>query len=139
MIRQRGAVAVETALAMAIFVLLVILVVEFGRLMYTWVAAGEAARLGARVAVVCDTGSPAPRQRMVSLLPALRSARIDVDYTATHAVVTVSELVVRTAIPVQGLLEAGFGSSNVAFYLPSIRASLPTEALSSADNALCNP
>jgi hypothetical protein len=137
--RQRGAVAVETAVAMAIFVLLVIVVVEFGRLMYIWVAAGEAARLGARVAVVCDRNSPAPRAHMLALLPALSDARIDIAYDGTHAVVTVSDLAVRTAIPAQGLFEAGFGAANQSFSLPSIRASLPTEALSSANNPLCNP
>jgi Flp pilus assembly protein TadG len=123
----------------AIFVLLVIVVVEFGRLMYVWVAAGEAARLGARVAIVCDRHSPAPREHMWRLLPALRTADIDIAYTSSHAVVTVSDLAVQTAIPVQGLLEAGFGSNTLSFSLPSIRASLPTEALTSANNPLCNP
>jgi len=50
---QRGAAAVEFALVAIVFFMLLIGIVEMGRVLFTWNAAAEATRYGARVAVVC--------------------------------------------------------------------------------------
>lgn len=51
---QRGATLIEFALGLILFLMLLLGVVDFSRMLYTWAAANEAARAGARYAVVCD-------------------------------------------------------------------------------------
>lgn len=51
---QRGAALIEFALGLLIFLMFLLGVVDFSRMLYTWAAANEATRAGARYAVVCD-------------------------------------------------------------------------------------
>jgi hypothetical protein len=53
---QRGGTAVEFALVLLIFLTFFLAVTDFSRMLYTWNAANEATRAGARYAVVCDNG-----------------------------------------------------------------------------------
>jgi Flp pilus assembly protein TadG len=66
-----GATTVEFALALLIFLTFLLGIVDFSRMLFTWSAAGEATRAGARYAVVCDdTGrKDAVLARMQALLP----------------------------------------------------------------------
>lgn len=72
--RQRGATAVEFALVLLIFLTFLLGILDFSRMLYTWNAANEATRAGARYAVVCDsTGYPgAVLARMQQLMPAIQ-------------------------------------------------------------------
>jgi Flp pilus assembly pilin Flp len=54
MSRQTGATAIEFALVLLIFLTFVLAITDFSRMLYTWNAATEATRAGARFAVVCD-------------------------------------------------------------------------------------
>lgn len=55
-----GATTVEFALVLLVFLMFLLGVTDMARMLYTWNAATEATRLGARYAVVCaDTGSQA--------------------------------------------------------------------------------
>ena len=69
--RQSGATIIEFALVLMLFLTFVLGITDFSRMLYTWNAASEAARAGARYAVVCDdTGNePAVLARMQALLP----------------------------------------------------------------------
>ena len=69
--RQSGAAIVEFSFAMIIFLMFLLGIVDFSRMLFTWNAANEAARAGARYAVVCDdtTQKPAVLARMQSMLP----------------------------------------------------------------------
>jgi Flp pilus assembly protein TadG len=49
---QLGATAVEFALVLIIFLTFVLGITDFSRMLYTWNAANEATRAGARYAVV---------------------------------------------------------------------------------------
>jgi Flp pilus assembly protein TadG len=66
-----GATTVEFALVLLIFLTFLLGIVDFSRMLFTWSAAGEATRAGARYAVVCDdTGrKDAVLARMQALLP----------------------------------------------------------------------
>ena len=87
-IRQRaqtqvGVAAVEFALVSTILFMLLFGVIELGRMLWTWNAAVEATRLGARLAAVCsiDRSANAPiKTRMRTMLPALTNANIVIDY-----------------------------------------------------------
>lgn len=50
---QKGTTAVEFAIVVALFLTVLLGILDFGRILFTWNAVGEATRWGARQAVVC--------------------------------------------------------------------------------------
>jgi Flp pilus assembly pilin Flp len=98
--RQRGAAAVEFALVAIVFFMLLIGIVEAGRVLFTWNAAVEATRYGARVAVVCDPGNKAAvLARMRKIMPALTDLNVVVDYGAQQVSVRTEGLSISPLIP----------------------------------------
>jgi Flp pilus assembly protein TadG len=77
---QRGVAAVEFALISSLLFTLLFGVMEMGRLLWTWNAAVEATRLGARLSVVCDIGDADIKARMITRLPALAANNISITY-----------------------------------------------------------
>jgi Flp pilus assembly protein TadG len=77
--RLRGATTVEFALGLLVFLMLVLGIVDFSRMLFTWSAANEATRAGARYAVVCDdTGQQAlVLARMKALLPQINTVSVN--------------------------------------------------------------
>jgi Flp pilus assembly protein TadG len=142
--RQAGAVAVELALVMPLLCLLLFGIVEMGRLLWTWNAAVEATRLGARLAVVCDVdrsvGAPI-KSRMRAELPLLANTNITIEYmnpvdtvdpTCTNddckaARVRLSGLTYNTIIPFLPL----------SLTLPAFSTTLRKEYMSSTSNQVC--
>lgn len=66
--KQAGAMVVEYALVLLLFLMLLLGIMEFGRFLFTLNAAAEATRWGARLAVVCDMNDPDIKTRMRSIL-----------------------------------------------------------------------
>ena len=78
---QGGATLVEFALVAAFgFLLLLVGALELGRVLFTFNTASEATRLGARLAVVCDSNDPRITTRMSELLPQLNSSTVSLTY-----------------------------------------------------------
>jgi len=87
---QQGLATVEFAIVGALLMLIMLAVIEFGRLVFVWNTATEATRRGVRVAVVCPVNDPAISNITVfnddttsgpsALLPGLSTANIQVDY-----------------------------------------------------------
>jgi len=77
--QQRGAGVVEFALVFLLFLTFVLGLLDFTRLLYTWNAAQEAARAGARYAAVCDDTTRAAdvRALMQRMVPAISSVAVD--------------------------------------------------------------
>jgi Flp pilus assembly protein TadG len=71
---------VEFALVAVVFFMLLLGIMDFGRMLFTWNAAAEATRWGARVAVVCDQNSNQIRALMKRILPELTDANIVITY-----------------------------------------------------------
>ncbi|TDF66195.1 TadE/TadG family type IV pilus assembly protein [Cupriavidus sp. L7L] len=129
--RQRGATAVEFAIAAVLFFSLLLGILEFGRVLYTWNAVAEATRWGARQAVVCGRGSSSVLSKMQEILPTLKSGNVSVDWydasglsascdsaSCTGVSVSVTGL---TASPVSPAAWVGFSSLAVpgfVTYLP---------------------
>lgn len=67
--------AVEFALVLLIFFMFLLGLLDFARMLYTWNAANEATRAGARYAVVCDdqANAGAVLAKMQSLVPQISS------------------------------------------------------------------
>lgn len=142
--RQEGAVAIEFALVTPLLCLLLFGIVEMGRLLWTWNAAVEATRLGARLAVVCDVdrslGAPI-KSRMRTMLPLLANSNITIEYmnpvdtvdpsctndNCKAARVRLSGLTYRPIIP--------FLSLSLA--LPGFSTTLRKEYMSSTSNEVC--
>lgn len=109
--RERGSTVVEFALVLLLFFTFLLGIMDFARMLFTWNAATEATRAGARYAVVCDdTGSEAAvLARMQALLPEISD--IDLAWTpagcnstdCTGVTVTVQNLNYRWISPVLGL------------------------------------
>jgi Flp pilus assembly protein TadG len=78
---QSGATMIEFAIAATVFLTLLLGIMDFGRMLFTWNAAAEATRWGARIAVVCDQLTPDQvRDRMRRILPQLANANIVINY-----------------------------------------------------------
>jgi Flp pilus assembly protein TadG len=136
--RQHGATVVEFAIVVALFLMLLLGMMEMGRMLYYWNAAVEATRLGARVAAVCDVNDSAIKTRMQGILDLLPTAQIDVAYKPagcnlnTCTSVTVSVLAgtaVATYIPFVPL----------ALTLPAFSTTLPRESMRSDIDGIANP
>lgn len=78
--RQTGVAAVEFALIAGLFFTLLLGIVEFSRVLFYWNTAGEATRLGARMAVVCDANAGVITTKMTRLLPVLKPDNIQLIY-----------------------------------------------------------
>lgn len=79
--KQGGATAVEFALVLIMFLAVVLGITDFSRMLFTWNAANEAARAGARYAAVCDNTADAALvlAKMQAVLPQVTTATIGWD------------------------------------------------------------
>lgn len=133
---QAGAAAVEFAIVAALFLMILLGAMEMSRLLWTWNAAGEATRLGARMAVVCDLNDPAIKTRMQRMLPALETEHITLTYLPNGCTdancqtvrVTLAGYTHQPIIP--------FAPLSIA--IPPFQTSLPREFMQSAGNPVCN-
>jgi hypothetical protein len=75
---QAGATAVEFALVLLLFLMFLLGVVDFSRMLFTWNAATEATRAGARYAAVCDDTNfqGAVLTRMQKMVPEITSVSV---------------------------------------------------------------
>ena len=83
---QKGTTAVEFAIVAALFLTVLLAILDFGRILFTWNAVGEATRWGARQAVVCAQGSTSVISKMQTILPALTPANVTVQWYDTSGV-----------------------------------------------------
>ena len=139
--RQAGVAAVEFALVAALFFTILLGAIEMARLLWTWNAAGEATRLGARLAIVCDKNDPIIKARMQQMLPALLPANVTIDYldpgnapnsctAATCKSVRVT-LAGYTHVPIIPFVP-------LSIPIPPVQTTLPKEFMQSAGNPVCN-
>jgi Flp pilus assembly protein TadG len=137
---QRGATMVEFAITASVFLILMIGMMEMGRVLYYWNTATEATRLGARVAAVCDVDDVDIKLKMHAMLSILPTSAIDVSYTPSGCTindcryVTVSILsntttTITTYIPFVPL----------SLQLPAMSTTLPRESMQSTVGGTPNP
>lgn len=77
---QQGSTVVEFALILIFYLTFLLGVLDMARLLWTWNAASEATRWGARTAVVCDRDAAAVLARMQTFLPQLTEENLVVDW-----------------------------------------------------------
>lgn len=78
--KQGGATTVEFALILIFYLTFLLGVLDLSRLLWTWNAASEATRWGARTAVVCDRDAAAVLARMKTFVPQLTEENVQVEW-----------------------------------------------------------
>ena len=134
---QRGSTAVEFALVMLLFLTFLLAVTDFGRMLYTWNAAAEATRAGARYAAVCDAAGANKAQvlaKMQYFMPQLTDANLSVVWededgnsctpsTCMGVTVTVNNLTYRWISPIAG------AAALAPFPMPTFKTFLTREIM----------
>ncbi len=134
--KQEGAAAVEFALIAIVFFTLLLGILEFGRVLFTWNSAVEATRYGARVAVVCNINDGAVLSRMQQIMPSITSANVAVTYEPSGCSPSTCE---RVKVRLQGLsVTPMIPLLNVTLTVPAFETSLLRESLSSTSNPVCS-
>lgn len=133
--RQRGAAAVEFAIVCALFLMILLGVVEMSRLLWTWNAAAEATRLGARLAVVCDINDPIIKTRMRQMLPALTNGNITLQYFPAACSASSCKSVRVTLAGYTHVPIIPFAA--LAIPIAPFQTTLPKEFMQSAGNPVC--
>lgn len=140
MLRERGVVAVEFALVVSLLTLLLFGAIELARVMWVWNAAGDATRLGARLAVVCDLNAAAIKARMVQRLPDLNpGTNITVTYSPSGCSAAAAPYCEAVTVALAGYTQKTYVPFvDFAPTLPPFTTTLTRESMSSTDNAVCN-
>ena len=133
--KQRGVAAVEFALIASVFFTLLIGVMEMSRVLFYMNTAGEATRLGVRLAVVCDKDSSAIKTKMINMLNILTAPDINVAYNPTGCTSSTCESV---TVSVTKSVNTFIPFVPLTFAMPSFSATLPRESMSSATNPQCS-
>jgi Flp pilus assembly protein TadG len=138
---QSGVAAVEFALVCSVFFTLLLGAVEMGRLLWTWNAATEATRLGARLAVVCDLNDPDIKAKMITRLPSLGTGNIIVDYLNPPAADNTCTVATCKAVRVS---LTGYEHDTIIPFLPltldmpAFTTTLRREHMQSSGNPVCS-
>ena len=153
--KQSGATAVEFALVLIIFLTFFLGILDFARMLWTWNAASEATRWGARISVVCNRGSASEAfvlSRMQVFLPQLTASNLVVEwYDAADTIssscvadgppaTNCSGVSVRiTGLNYQWISPIGF-SNHAAIPMPGFSTYLPREIMGQDVNssAVCS-
>lgn len=145
--RQDGATIVEFALVLMLFLTFFLGILDFARMLWTWNAANEATRWGARVSVVCDKDAARVKANMRGLLPQLTDANVAIDwYDATGAVSTTCDHTSCAGVSVriqnldyQWISPIGF-SVSAAIPMPAFSTYLPREVMGQdpASSTICS-
>jgi Flp pilus assembly protein TadG len=138
---QSGATAVEFALVLLIFLAFLLGLLDFARMLFTWSAANEATRAGARYAVVCDNTAQnaAVLAKMQAMLPQITTIGLAWDpagcttANCQGVTVTITGLNYQWISPLPGLLGA------MAIPMPGFSTYLPREIMRQDPNsgAIC--
>ena len=144
---QTGAGTVEISLALLILVFIVVALIDASRWLHAWSAAGEATRLGSRLASICDRSAEsqsAIRMQMRPWLTELTLARapsvIRIDYEGQGAMPSPScdaSDCRQVAVWLEGYAITALGGlvPGAVLPLPALRASAARESLQSRSGA----
>ena len=145
--RQTGATIVEFSLVLMLFLTLFLGILDFARMLWTWNAANEATRWGARVSVVCDRGAAAVLASMQKFVPQLAAANVQIDwYDASGNISATCDStncagvnVLITGLNYQWLSPLGF-ATQAAIPMPGFSTYLPREVMGQDpnSNAVCS-
>ena len=140
--KQAGATLVEFSLVLIVFLTFFLGILDFARMLWTWNAANEATRWGARISVVCNKNAAAVLTNMKKMLPQLTAANLAIDwYDSVGNISTTCDFTncagvnVRiTGLDYQWLSPIGF-SKHAAIPMPGFSTYLPREIMGQDPNS----
>ena len=140
-IHQKGATTVEFALALLVFLTFLLGITDFSRMLFTWSAANEATRAGARFAVVCDDTNRQAQvlARMQALLPQINTITVAWAPAGCNSATCMGVTVSITGLNYQWISPiAGLGAL-AAIPMPTFSTYLPREIMRQDPNsgAIC--
>ena len=143
-ISQLGLVTVEFALIATAFFLVLFSIIGFANLLYIYNATVNATRLGARLAVVCDTSASAIiKTKMAAQVSELTIDKIKLDYNplgcssngiSAPPCQSVTVKVSGFSVPIVG--PSSFSLGKVT--LPEFSTTLVRESMDSTNNSVCS-
>jgi hypothetical protein len=106
-------------------------ILDFSRMLFTWVAANEAARAGARYAAVCDDTAQQAKvlARMQALLPQVSSINVSWAPTGCTAASCQSVTVAITGLKFQWISPIVGQGLQAAIPMPGFSSTLPREVM----------
>lgn len=127
---QAGATLVEFSLVFLILLMFLLGLMDFARMLYTWNAANEATRAGARYAVVCDdqNNGAAVLAKMQALLPQITSVSVAWDPVGCNPGTCEGVSVGITGLNFQWISPI-IGAVGPRIALPTFRTYLPREIM----------
>jgi Flp pilus assembly protein TadG len=133
---QRGSAAIEFVLVFGTFLAALLAMIDFSRWLFAVNSAHEAAREGARVAVVCDKNDTAVQSRMAPFLATATGGTITVSYSPNACTVTNCEGV---TVSLSGYhIDSIAPFMPIALNLPTAKTFLSRESMDSTLNARCS-
>jgi len=133
----RGATMVEFALALIVFLMFLFGILDFSRMLFTWVAANEAARAGARYAAVCDdtTHQAQVLAHMQALLPQISTINTSWAPSGCTSATCQSVTVTVTGLKFQWISPIAGSGLQAAIPMPSFSTTLPREVMRQDPNS----
>lgn len=137
---QHGVAAVEFALVAMILFSLLLGIMEFGRLMFTWNSAVEATRRGARLAVVCDMNVANIKTSMQRFLPITNVNDIVVSYAPSGCTGAANCQSVTVSIsPNAPAFHYSIPFISTSWRIPAFTTTLTRESLATGSGTDANP
>ena len=137
--RERGAVAVEFALVSSLFLMALLFgIVELGRAFFYINASAEAARLGARIAVVCDKGATDAfiKAQMAQRVSVLNAGNINIAHSPANCSANANPVCQSVTVSISGAtFDTVIPFVPLTWTLPSFATTLPRESMDSAGGA----
>lgn len=129
--REAGATTVEFALVLVIFLTFLLGVTDFARMLFTWNAATEATRAGARYAVVCDDGAHSAQvlARMQAMLPQITAVNVTWSPAACTPATCQAVTVEITGLNYQWISPIAGLSRRASLAMPTFSTYLPRERM----------
>jgi hypothetical protein len=129
--RQSGSTAVEFALVLIVFLTFFLGITDFARMLFTWGAANEASRNGARFAAICDDTANKAKvlARMRGILPRIGDINLAwnpvgcTSATCEGVTVTITQLDYQWISPIAGVAHLA------AIPMPTFSTYLPREIM----------
>lgn len=97
--KQRGAAAVELAILLPVVLLIIGGIVDFGRVFFTKIELTNAAREGARAAIVTGTPATGITARVTAAVPGIDPARLSIVATPSCTAGATNDVTVSVTMP----------------------------------------
>jgi Flp pilus assembly protein TadG len=129
--KQSGSTVVEFALVLIVFLTFFLGITDFARMLFSWGAANEASRYGARFAAICDDTANKAKvlARMKAVLPQIGDINLAWNPVGCTSATCEGVTVTVTALNYQWITPIAGGAVFAAIPMPTFSTYLPREIM----------